>query len=129
MREGLGRGGGVTLVHETGFLHIRGTKIFGYEIVIRRNQRKFQNSRKNNIVALIISIEKSPVSQWMTRIVVIIIKRRIEFSNLDSLKVFSMYLGGNCSWVGLCQLSPKASTFFTHIFFFFSFTLGHFAMF
>ena len=55
------------------------------------------------------------------RTVLIIIWHRIEFTNLDSLKVFSMYLGGNCRW-GPCQLSPNASTtFFTHIVFFFQY--------
>ena len=29
--------GRVTVLHETGFLHIKGIKIFGYEIVIEKN--------------------------------------------------------------------------------------------
>ena len=52
------------------------------------------------------------------RTVVIIIWCRKELSDLDSLKGFSIYLGGNCRGCP-CQLSPNATTtFFTHIVFF-----------
>ena len=64
----------VTLLHETGFLHIKGINIFGYEIVIEKeSEKKFQNSRKKN------SIEA----------LVIIIWRRKDLSNLDNVKGFS----------------------------------------
>ena len=59
-----GRG---ALLHETGFLHIKGIKIFGYEIVIEKESKKNSKfSKKNNIVALSITIEKTQVAQWMT---------------------------------------------------------------
>ena len=32
--------GRVTLLHETGFLHIKGIKIFGYEIVIEKESEE-----------------------------------------------------------------------------------------
>ena len=88
--------GRVTLLHETGFLHIKGIKIFGYEIVIEKDSEKnFKILEKNSIEAL-----------------VIIIWRRKELSTANY------------------QLLPNASTtFFTHIVFFFSLTVGHFAIF
>ena len=49
--------GKVTLLHETGFLHIKGIKIFGYEIVVDR--KNFKILEKINIEALVISIEKT----------------------------------------------------------------------
>ena len=57
--------GKVTLLHETGFLHIKGIKIFGYEIVVDR--KNFKILEKINIEALVISIEKTTqVALWMT---------------------------------------------------------------
>ena len=57
----------VALLHETGFLRIKGIKIFGYEIVIEKESEKNSKfSKKNNIVALSITIEKTQVAQWMT---------------------------------------------------------------
>ena len=47
----------MTLLHETGFLHIKGIKIFGYEIVVDR--KNFKILEKINIEALVISIEKT----------------------------------------------------------------------
>ena len=59
--------GRVALLHETGFLHIKGIKIFGYEIGIGKESEKISKfSKKNNIVALAITIEKTQVGQWMT---------------------------------------------------------------
>ena len=48
--------GRVTLLHETGFLHIKGIKIFGYEIVIEKeSEKKFKILEKriprNNYMA------------------------------------------------------------------------------
>ena len=61
------RAGRVTSLHETGFLHINGIKIFGYEIMIEKeSEKKFKILRKNNIVALVISIQKTQVALWMT---------------------------------------------------------------
>ena len=84
------KAGRVALLHETGFLHIKGIKIFGYEVVIEKESEK--NSKDSSC----------PVDD---RTVVIIIRRRIEFSNLDSLKVFSMYLRGNSRWVPLSTIA------------------------
>lgn len=38
----------VTILHETGFLHIKEVKIFGYEIVIRKGKKisKFSKKKK-----------------------------------------------------------------------------------
>ena len=48
----------VTLLHETGFLHIKGIKIFGYEVVIEKESEKNSKfSKKNNIVALSITLD------------------------------------------------------------------------
>ena len=59
--------GRVALLHETGFLHIKGIKIFRYEIGIEKESEKISKfSKKNNIVALAITIEKTQVGQWMT---------------------------------------------------------------
>ena len=61
------KAGRVALLHETGFLHIKGIKIFGYEIGIEKESEKISKfSKKNNIVALAITIEKTQVGQWMT---------------------------------------------------------------
>ena len=62
------RAGRVTSLHETGFLDINGIKIFGYEIMIEKEseKKKFKILRKNNIVALVISIQKTQVALWMT---------------------------------------------------------------
>ena len=38
--------GRVTLLHETGFLHIKGIKIFGYEIVIEKESEKISKFSK-----------------------------------------------------------------------------------
>ena len=79
----------MTLLHETGFLHIKGIKIFGYKILIEKeSKKKFKILEKNSIEAL-----------------VIIIWRGKELSNLDNLKGFSMYLGGNCRWVPLSTIA------------------------
>ena len=58
----------VTLLHETGFLHIKGIKNFGYKTCNREGIRKnFKILKKNNIEALVISIEKTTqVALWMT---------------------------------------------------------------
>ena len=77
----------MTLLHETGFLHIKGIKIFGYEIVIEKESEK-KILEKNSIEDL-----------------VIIIWRRKKLNNLDNLKGFSMYLGGNCRWVPLSTIA------------------------
>ena len=79
----------MTVLHKTGFLHIKGIKIFGYETVIEKESEKNSKfSKKNSIEAL-----------------VIIIWRGKELSNLDNLKGFSMYLGGNCRWVPLSAIA------------------------
>ena len=58
----------MTLLQETGFLHIKGIKIFGYEIVIEKESEKISNFwKKNNIEARVISIKKTTqVALWMT---------------------------------------------------------------
>ena len=58
----------VTLLHETGFLHIKGIKTFGYKTCNREGVRKnFKILKKHNIEALVISIEKTTqVALWMT---------------------------------------------------------------
>ena len=38
--------GRVTLLHETGFLHIKGIKTFGYEIVIEKESEKISKFSK-----------------------------------------------------------------------------------
>ena len=81
--------GRVTLLHETGFLHIKGIKIFGYEIVIEKVSEKNFNI-----------LEKTSIEVLVT-----IIWRRKELSNLDNLKGFPMYLGGNCRWVPLSTIA------------------------
>ena len=54
----------VTLLHETGFLHIKGITTFGYKTC---NREKFKILKKNNIEALVISIKKTTqVALWMT---------------------------------------------------------------
>ena len=60
--------GRVTLLHETGFLHIKGIKTFGYKIVIEKESEKISKfSKKNYIEALVILIEKTTqVALWMT---------------------------------------------------------------
>ena len=88
----------VTLLHQTGFLHVKGIKTFGYKTCNRAGiRKKFKILLKHNIEALVIAIEKTTqVALWIDRTVVIIILRHKELSDLDSLKGFSMYLGGNC---------------------------------
>ena len=50
----------VTLLYETGFLHIKKIKTFGYKTCNREGIRKnFKILKKNNIEALVISIEKT----------------------------------------------------------------------
>ena len=50
----------VTLLYETGFLHIKRIKTFGYKTCNREGIRKnFKILKKNNIEALVISIEKT----------------------------------------------------------------------
>ena len=58
----------MTLLHETGFLNVKGIKTFGYETCNREGIRKnFKILEKNNIEALVISIEKSTqAALWMT---------------------------------------------------------------
>ena len=61
--------GRVTLLHETGFLHIKGIlKYFRIQNCNREGIRKnFKILEKNNIEALVISIEKTTqVALWMT---------------------------------------------------------------
>ena len=60
----------MTVLHETVFLHIKGIKTFGYEIVIEKESEKISKfSKKNNIEALVISIEKTTqVALWMTEL-------------------------------------------------------------
>ena len=62
------KAGRVTLLHETGFLHLKGIKIFGYETEIEKESEKKSKflEKKNHLVALAISIEKTPVAQCMT---------------------------------------------------------------
>ena len=40
----------VTLLHETGFLHIKGIKTFGYEIVIEKESEKISKFSKKIIL-------------------------------------------------------------------------------
>ena len=40
------KAGRVALLHETGFLHIKGIKIFGYEIVIEKESEKISKFSK-----------------------------------------------------------------------------------
>ena len=42
--------GKVTLLHETGFLHIKGIKTFGYEIVIEKESEKISKFSKKIIL-------------------------------------------------------------------------------
>ena len=42
--------GRVTLLHETGFLHIKGIKIFGYEIVVEKESEKISKFSKKIIL-------------------------------------------------------------------------------
>ena len=42
--------GRVTFLHETGFLHIKGIKIFGYEIVIEKESEKISKFSKKIIL-------------------------------------------------------------------------------
>ena len=60
--------GKVTLLHETGFLHIKGIKAFGIRNCNRESiRKKFKILEKKNIEALVISIEKTTqVALWMT---------------------------------------------------------------
>ena len=71
-------------------------------------------------------LEKNSIEALVT-----ILRRRKELSNLDNLKGFSMYLGGNCPWVPLSTIAQRFHYFlYPHSLFFFSlFTLGHFAIF
>ena len=85
------KAGRVAFLHETGFLHIKGIKIFGYEIVVEKESEKNSKfSKKNNIVALSITIEKTQVAQWITEdiwdtfLLICYLKR---FSNYRSLFV------------------------------------------
>ena len=39
-----------TLLHETGFLHIKGIKIFGSEIVVEKNQKKISKFSKKIVL-------------------------------------------------------------------------------
>ena len=88
--------GRVTVLHETVFLHIKGIKTFGYEIVIVKESEKIPCNFDRK------EYSRCPVDD---RTVVIIIWRRKELSNLDSLKGFSMYSGGNCRWVPLSAIA------------------------
>ena len=45
--------GRVTLLHETGFLRIKGIKIFGYEIVIEKESEKNSKFSKKKILKLL----------------------------------------------------------------------------
>ena len=58
----------VTLLYETGFLHIKRIKTFGYKTCNREGIRKnFKILGKNSIEALVISMEKTTqVALWMT---------------------------------------------------------------
>ena len=60
--------GKVTLLHETGFLHIKGIKTFGIRNCNREGIRNnFKILEKKNIEALVISIEKTTKAvEWMT---------------------------------------------------------------
>ena len=60
--------GRVTLLHETGFLHIKGIKTFGYKTCYSEGIRKsFKILKKDNIEALLIPIEETTqVALWMT---------------------------------------------------------------
>ena len=61
---------------------------------------------KNDIEALVISIEKTTqVALHTEPYSIFSLWRREELSNLDSLKGFSMYLGGNCRWVPLSTIA------------------------
>ena len=42
--------GKVTLLYETGFLHTKGIKIFGYEIVIEKESYKISDFSKKTIL-------------------------------------------------------------------------------
>ena len=42
--------GRVTLLHETGFLHIKGIKTFGYKIVIEKESEKISKFSKKIIL-------------------------------------------------------------------------------
>ena len=42
--------GRVTLLHETGFLHIKGIKIFGYEIIIEKESEKISKFSKTIVL-------------------------------------------------------------------------------
>ena len=100
------KAGRVALPHETGFLHIKGIKIFRYEIGIEKESEKnFKILEKKKYCSSCNYVRKD--SSWPVhdRTVVIIIQRLIEFSNLDSLKVFSVYLRGNSCWVPLSTIA------------------------
>ena len=45
--------GRVTLLHETGFLRIKGIKIFEYEIVIEKESEKISKFSKKKILKLL----------------------------------------------------------------------------
>ena len=53
----------------------------------------------------------------------------MKLSNLDSMKVFSIQLGGNWRWVPLSTIAYRFHYFLYPQSFLFNFTLGHFAMF
>ena len=83
-----------------------------FEALCKRNcnreeiRKKLKILEKNNIEALVISIERTTqVVLVNDRTAVIIIWRRKELSNLDSLKGFSMHLRGNCLWVPLSTIA------------------------
>ena len=99
--------GRVTLLHETAdFLHMKGIKIFGYEIVVEKESEKISKFSKK-IIGNPCNFDRKEYSSCPLddRTVFIIIWRRIEVSNLDRQKGFSMYLGGNCRWVPLSTIA------------------------
>ena len=100
------KAGRVTLLHETGFLHLKGIKIFGYETEIEKeSEKKIKILGKKESSCSPCNFDRKDSScPVYDRTVVIITWRRIEFSNLDSLKVFSVYLGGNNRWVPLSTI-------------------------
>ena len=100
--------GKVTLIHETGFLHIKGIKTSGIRNFNREGiRKKFQILEKNNSEALLYNLHRKDYSSCRVdeRTVVIIIWHRKELSNLDNLEGFSMYLEGNCRWVPLSTIA------------------------
>ena len=90
--------------------HQRGSTVFFNfsfpHCTTKESEKNSKFSKKKNIEALVISIKKTTqVTLWTTEQLLIIIWRRKELSNLDRLKGFSMYLGGNCRWVPLLTIA------------------------